>query len=60
MAMTDSTRRSLEERIRTLELENRQHDPRFYASQEGNIEHGSSRGGLRRSSHRRTRSPNDV
>ena len=60
MAMADSTRRSLEERIRTLELENRQHDPRFYASQEGNTEGGSSKGGSRRSSHRQTRSPNDV
>ena len=32
----------------------------FYASQEGNTEGGSFRGGLRRSSRRRTRSPNDV
>ena len=46
--------------IKSLELENRQYDPCFFASQEGNIEGGSSRGGSRRSSHKQTRSPNDV
>ena len=51
--MADSTRRSLEERIRTLELENRQHDPRFYASQKGYTEGDFSRGGSRRSSQNR-------
>ena len=60
MAMADSTRRSLKERIRTLELENRQHDPRSYASQKGYTECDFSRGGSRRSSQKQTRSPNDV
>ena len=60
MAVADSIRRTLEERIKNLELENRQYDPRFYASQEGNTEGGSSRGRSKRSSHRQTRSPNDV
>ena len=60
MENADSTKKALVERIRCLELENRQYDPRFFASQEGNTEGGSSRGGLRRSSYRRTRSPNDA
>ena len=60
METVDATRRTLEERIRSLELENRQYDPRFFKSQEGNIEGGSSRSGLRRSLRRRTRSHNDV
>ena len=60
METTNITRRALEERIRSLELENCQYDPRFFAGQEGNTEGGSSRGGSRRSSHRRTRSPNDA
>ena len=60
METADTSRRALEERIRSLELENRQYDPHFFASQEGNTEGGSSRGGLRRSSRRRTLSPNDV
>ena len=60
METADSTRRALEERIKSLELENRQYDPRFFASPEGNTEGGSSRGGSRRSSRRWTQSPNDV
>ena len=60
MEIADSSRRALEERIRSLKLENRQYDTRFFASQEGNTEGGSSRGGLRRSSCRQTRSPNDA
>ena len=60
MEAADSTRRTLKERIKSLELENRQYDPQFFTSQEGNTEGGSSRGGLRRSSSRQTRSPNDV
>ena len=39
--MDDSTRRSLEERIRNLELEICQQESRFYASQEGNTKGGS-------------------
>ena len=34
MEAADSTRRTLEERIRNLELENRQYDPRFFTSLE--------------------------
>ena len=49
METVDFTRRALEERIKSLELENRQYDPRFFASQEGNTEGGSSKGGTRRS-----------
>ena len=60
METVDFTRRALEERIKSLELENRQYDPCFFASQEGNTEGGSSRGGSRRSLRRRTWSPNDV
>ena len=60
MEVVDSTKSALEERIRSLELENRQYDPHFFASQEGNIEGGSSKGGSRRSSHKQTRSPNDA
>ncbi|KAL0015605.1 hypothetical protein SO802_002674 [Lithocarpus litseifolius] len=52
--VADSARRTLEDRNRNLELENRQYDPRFYASQEGNTEGSSSRVGLRRSSRRQT------
>ena len=59
MEATDFAIRNLEERIMNLELENHLYDPRFFTSQ-GNTEGGSFRGGLRRSSHRRTRSPNDV
>ena len=58
--MTDANTRSLEERIINPELQNRQQESQFYASQEGDIEGGSSRGGSRRSSRRRTRSPNDA
>ena len=60
METADSTRRALEERIRSLELEKRSYDPHFFASQEGNTEGGSSRGGSKRSSRRRTQSSNDV
>ena len=60
METADSSKKALEERIRSLELENRQYDPRFFVSQEGNTEGGSSRSGSRRSSYRRTRSPNDA
>ena len=60
METADTTRRTLKERIKSLELENRQYDPCFFVSQEGNTEGGSSRGGSRRSSRRRTQSPNDV
>ena len=60
METADISRRALEERIKSLELENCQYDPRFFASEEGNTEGGSSRGGSRRSSRRQTRSPNDV
>ena len=60
METANTTRRALEERIRSLELQNRQYDPSFFTSQEGNTEGGSSRGGSRRSSHRHTRSPNGV
>lgn len=54
METVDFTRRALEERIKSLELENRQYDPRFFASQEGNTEDGSSKGGTRRSSRKQT------
>ena len=60
MEITDAARRTLEETIRSLKLENRQYDPLFFASQEGNTEGGSSRDGSRRSSCRCTQSPNDV
>ena len=60
METTNFTRRALEERIRSLELENCQYDPSFFSSQDGNIEGGSSRSGSRRSLRRRTQSPNDV
>ena len=60
MEIADSTKRALEERIKSLELENRQYDPCFLASREGNTEGGSSRGGSKRFSCRRTRSPNDA
>ena len=60
METADTTRRTLEERIRSLKLENRQYDSRFFASQEGNTEGGSSRGRTRRSSRRQTQSSNDV
>ena len=60
METADTTRRTLKERIKSLKLENRQYDPRFFASQEGNTEGGSFRGGSRRSLRRQTRSPNDV
>ena len=60
MEAADSARRTLEDRIRNLELENRQYDPRFYAIQEANTEGGSFRGGSRRSSHRWAKSPNDI
>ena len=59
METVDFARRTLEE-IRSPELENHQYNPRFFASQEGNTESGSSRGGSRRSSCMRTQSPNDV
>ena len=54
METADAARRTLEEKIRSLELENRQYDPRFFTSREENIEGGSSRGGSRRSLRRRT------
>ena len=60
METADATRRTLEERIRSLELENCQYDPHFFSSQEGNTKGGSSRGGSRRSSRRWTQSPNDA
>ena len=60
METIDNTRRTLEERIRNLELETRQYNPHFFSSQEGNTKGGSPRGGSRRSSHRRTWSPNDA
>ena len=60
METADTTRRTLEERIRSLKLENRQYDSQFFASQEGNTEGGSSRGRSRRSSRRQTQSSNDV
>ena len=60
METANSTRKALEERIKSLELENRPYDPHFFASQEGNTEGGSSRGGSKRSSRRRTQSSNDV
>jgi len=60
METVDNTRRTLEERIRNLELENCQYNPRYFLSQEGNTEDGSSRGGSRRSSHRQTQSPHNV
>ena len=60
METADAARRTLEERIRSLELENRQYDPLFFASQEGNTEGGSPRGGSRRSSCKWTRSLDDV
>ena len=59
METADSTRRALKERIKSLELENRQYNPRFFATQEGNAKGGSFRGGSRRSSSRQTQSPND-
>ena len=60
MEVADSARRTLEDRIRNLKLENHQYDPRFNASQEEDTEGSSSRGGLRRSSHKWTWSPNDF
>ena len=60
METADFTRRALEERIKSLELENRQYDPRFFASQEGNTKGGSSKGGTRRSFRKQTQSPNDA
>ena len=60
METANAIKRTLEEMIRSLELENCQYDPRFLTSQEGNTEGGSSRGGSRRSSCRQTWSPNDV
>ena len=60
MEIADAAKRTLEERIRSLEFENRQHDPRFFISQEGNTEGGSSKGGSRRFSRRRNWSPNDA
>ena len=60
LALANANKRSLEERIRNLELENQQQNSRFYGSQEGNTEGGSSKGGLRWSSRRQTWSPNDV
>ena len=51
METTDSTRRALEERTKCLEFENHQ---------EGNTEGGSIRVGSRKSSCRRTWSPNDA
>ncbi|KAK9998020.1 hypothetical protein SO802_017623 [Lithocarpus litseifolius] len=60
IGVANSTRITLEERTKNLDLENRRNDPQFYASQEGNTEGGSSKGGSRRSSRRRTQSPNDV
>ena len=60
METADVARRTLEERIRSLEIKKRQYDPRFFASQEGNTEGGSSKGGSRRSSCRRNWSPNDA
>ena len=56
----DSARRTLEERIRNLELKNCQYDPQFFISQEANTEGSSSRGGSRRSSRKRAPSLNDV
>ena len=52
MEVADSARRTLEDRIRNLKLENHQYDPRFNASQEGDTEGSSSRGGSMRSSHK--------
>ena len=60
MEIADAAKRTIEDMIRSLKLENRQYDPLFLASQEGNTEGGFSRGGSRRSSHRRTQSPNDA
>ena len=60
METTNATRRTLEEMIRSLELENHQYNPLFFASQVGNTEGGSPRGGSRRSSCRQTQSPDDV
>ena len=58
--MANVNTRSLEERIKNLELQNRQQESWFYASPEGDTEDGSSRGGSKRSSSRRTRSPNEA
>ena len=58
--MADVNTTSLEERIRNLELQNRQQESWFYASQEGDTEGGSSRGGSGRSSRKQARSPNDA
>ena len=41
MEAADTTRRTLKERIRSLELENHQYDPRFFTSQEGDTKGGS-------------------
>ncbi|KAL0008663.1 hypothetical protein SO802_010165 [Lithocarpus litseifolius] len=54
MAMANANTRSLEGRIRNIELQKRQQESPFYANQEGDTEGGSSRDGSRRSSHRRT------
>ena len=60
METADVARGTLEERIRSLELENRQYDPCFFASHEENTEGGSFRGGSRRLSCRPTWSPTDA
>jgi len=41
METADAAKRTIKERIRSLELENCQYDPRFFISQEGNTEGGS-------------------
>ena len=52
MEIIEANTRSLEERIRNLEFQNRQQESRFYASQEGDIKDGSSTSGSRKSSQR--------
>ena len=60
METVDNTKRTLEERIRNLDFENRQYNSHFFSSQEENTKGGSPRGGSRRSSRKRTQSPNDL
>ena len=60
MEATDATRRTLDERTKSLKLENRQYDPHFFTSYEGNTKGSSSEVGQGDPHEGQTRSPNDV
>lgn len=62
MANANTNIRTLEERIKNLEFQDRQQKPQLHTDQEqqGNVEGSSSRGGPRRSSRWQTQSPNDA